>query len=44
MAAAAPRPELSVMANLYVSVLDKMAIPVDAFGDSTGRLPELADL
>jgi hypothetical protein len=32
------------IANLYVSMLDKMTIPVDSFGDSTGRLPELSDL
>jgi Protein of unknown function (DUF1552) len=28
------------IANLYVSLLDKMGVPVDSFGDSTGRLPE----
>jgi hypothetical protein len=35
---------LLTIANLYVSMIDKMAIPVDSFGDSTGRLPELSDL
>ena len=27
--------------NLYLSILDRMATPVDALGDSTGRLPRL---
>ncbi|WP_339612658.1 DUF1552 domain-containing protein [uncultured Rubinisphaera sp.] len=29
------------MANLYLSMLDRMGTPVDAFGDSTGRLTNL---
>jgi hypothetical protein len=32
------------MANLYVSMLDKMGVPVESFGDSTGRLPELTSI
>jgi len=32
------------IANLYVSMLDKMNIPVESFGDSSGRLPELSGL
>lgn len=30
------------MANLYVSLLERMGAPVEAFGDSTGRLAQLA--
>ena len=30
--------------NLHVSLLDKMGIPVDRVGDSTGALPELSAL
>ncbi|TWT61621.1 DUF1552 domain-containing protein [Rubinisphaera italica] len=29
------------MANLYLSMLDRMGTPIDAFGDSTGRLTNL---
>lgn len=32
------------LANLHVSVLDKLGIPVDSFGDSTGQLQHLSDL
>jgi hypothetical protein len=32
------------IANLYLSVLDKVGVPVDSFGDSTGKLELLADL
>lgn len=32
------------IANLFVSMLDKMGVPVESFGDSTGRLAELSDL
>lgn len=31
------------MANLLLSVLDKVGIPLDSFGDSTGRLEEIAE-
>jgi hypothetical protein len=30
------------MANLYLSMLDRLQVPVEKFGDSTGRLRELA--
>jgi len=30
--------------NLYMSMLDKMGVPVDAIGDSTGKLDGLSDL
>jgi hypothetical protein len=30
--------------NLYLSMLDKMGVPVDALGDSSGRLEGLSDL
>ena len=29
------------MNNLYLSLLDRMGTPIDALGDSTGRLSEL---
>lgn len=32
------------LTNLHVSLLDKMGIPVDRVGDSTGALPELSAL
>jgi hypothetical protein len=32
-------PENTPMANLLVTVLDKAGVPVEKFGDSTGRLP-----
>jgi hypothetical protein len=32
------------MANLFLSMLDRMGVPVDQFGDSNGRLAELSDL
>lgn len=31
--------ENTPMANLFMSILDKVGIPLDKFGDSTGRLP-----
>jgi hypothetical protein len=30
--------------NLYLSMLDKMGVPVDSLGDSTGKLEGLSDL
>jgi hypothetical protein len=30
------------MANLFLSMLDRMGAPVDMIGDSTGRLPRLS--
>ena len=32
------------MANLFLSMLDRMGVPVDKWGDSTGRLQGLSDL
>ena len=32
------------IANLHVAVLDKLGLPVDAFGDSTGALGYLSDV
>ncbi len=32
------------MANLFLSMLDHMAVPIDAWGDSTGRIGGLSDL
>jgi hypothetical protein len=32
------------IANLYVSLLDKLGLPMDQFGDSTGQLDALADI
>jgi hypothetical protein len=34
----------TALANLYVSVLDKLGVPVERFGDSTGTLDHLGDL
>jgi hypothetical protein len=30
--------------NLYLSMLDRMSVPVDKLGDSTGKLDGLSDL
>ncbi len=35
-------PQATPLANLYLNVLEKMDIPVDSIGDSTGPLPGLA--
>ena len=32
------------LANLYVSVLDKLGVPTERFGDSTGKLEYLTDI
>ena len=32
------------LANLFVTLLDKMSVPVDDFGDSTGRLEGLSEV
>ncbi len=37
-------PEETPMANLFVSMLDRMSVPVDKMGDSNGVLKELSDL
>jgi hypothetical protein len=37
-------PKETPMANLFVSMLDRMEIPVDSLGDSNGKLSFLSDL
>ena len=37
-------PKDTPMANLFVSMLDKVGLPAEQFGDSTGRLIELTDI
>ena len=32
------------LTNLYVAVLDKLGIPVEQFGDSTGTLQYLSEI
>jgi hypothetical protein len=32
------------LSNLYVSVLDKLGVPTEQFGDSTGKLEYLTDI
>ncbi len=34
-------PQDTPMANLYLTLLDKLGIHIDKFGDSTGRLTEI---
>ena len=34
--------EETPMANLFLSLLDRVGVSVDQFGDSTGRLPDLS--
>ncbi len=36
-------PKGTPLANLYVSLLDKLGFPVEKFGDSTGKLARLAE-
>jgi hypothetical protein len=35
-------PRETPLTNLWLSLLDRMGVSIDAFGDSTGRLPGLA--
>jgi hypothetical protein len=35
-------PRETPVTNLYLSMLDRLGIPMESFGDSTGRLPDLA--
>jgi hypothetical protein len=35
-------PRDTPITNLYLSMLDRMGVHVESFGDSTGRLPDLA--
>ena len=37
-------PAETPLANLYVTMLDKLGVPVEQFGDSTGRLTQLSEL
>ncbi len=37
-------PKETPMANLFVSMLDRMGVPAEKLGDSNGRLNELSDL
>jgi Protein of unknown function (DUF1552) len=32
------------VANLFLNMLDKLGVPAEQFGDSTGRLPHLSDI
>ena len=37
-----PEPDRTPLANLHVTLLDKLGVDVDRFGDSTGALPGIA--
>lgn len=37
-------PFRSTLCNLYVSMLDRIAIPIDRFADRTGTLPGLDNM
>jgi hypothetical protein len=37
-------PKGTPVTNLHLTVLDKLGVPVDDFGDSTGRLQQLSDV
>jgi hypothetical protein len=37
-------PKETPMANLFVTMLDRMTVPVDQFGDSNGQLKELSEV
>ena len=32
------------LTNLYLTLLDRMGVPVEQIGDSTGKLPNLSDV
>jgi hypothetical protein len=34
-------PRETPLTNLYLAMLDRMGVPADSFGDSTGQLPGL---
>ena len=34
-------PRETPLTNLYLSMLDRVGVPIDSFGDSTGRLQDL---
>ena len=37
-------PAETPVTNLFVSMLDRMGVPVESIGDSTGRVRELSDV
>ena len=37
-------PKGTPLANLWVTILEKLGVPVEAFGDSTGPLDRLTDV
>jgi hypothetical protein len=37
------QPQGTPLANLHLTLLDKLGVPVDTFGDSNGKLPNLSD-
>ena len=37
-------PEGTPLTNLYMSMLDKLGVPVDSIGDSTGQMRQLSDV
>jgi hypothetical protein len=37
-------PAETPLTNLYVTMLDKLGVPIDRFGDSTGQLTELSEI
>lgn len=37
-------PAETQLTNLYVTMLDKLGVPIDRFGDSTGQLTELSEI
>ena len=37
-------PAETPLTNLYLTMLDKLGVPVDQFGDSTGRLEQLSEI
>ena len=37
-------PQDTPLANLWVTILEKLGVPVEAFGDSTGQLDRLTDV
>jgi hypothetical protein len=37
-------PKGTPLTNLHLTVLDRLGVPVDDFGDSTGRLQQLSDV
>jgi len=37
-------PERTPLTNLYMAILGKLGVPIESFGDSTGRIEQLSEV